>query len=95
MQVLQLKAGLPYTIKKNGSTSTLKNVNVFIDVVEEIIEDSNSIWVEEGTYQGPTPRQVESINIYNEKHNRIAVFLRSTDITLIAYVINLVKNPVV
>ena len=73
--------GLPYSIKKNGSTSTLKteeNVDMFMDTVEEIVYDPNSLWFEEGTYQGGTDRELESINIYNEKHNRIAVFLRST-----------------
>nr|QUS63772.1 hypothetical protein [Haslea silbo] len=74
-------AGLPYSIKKNGSTSTLKteeNVDMFMDTVEEIVYDPNNLWFEEGTYQGGTDRELESINIYNEKHNRIAVFLRST-----------------
>jgi len=74
-------AGLPYSVKTNGSTSTLKteeNVDFFMDVVEEIVEDPNSLWFEEGTYQAGTDRELESINIYNEKHNRIAVFLRST-----------------
>ena len=81
-------AGLPYSIKKNGSTSTLKteeNVDIFMNAVEEIVYDpnslwfeTNSLWFEKGTYQGGTDREVESINIYNEKHNRIAVFLRST-----------------
>lgn len=47
-------------------------------VVEEIVYDQNSVWFEEGTYQGGTDRELESINIYNEEHNRIAVFLRST-----------------
>lgn len=67
--------------KKNGSTSTLKteeNVDIFINAVEEIVYDPNSLWFEKRTYQGGTDREVESINIYNEKHNRIAVFLRST-----------------
>lgn len=74
-------AGLPYSIKKNGSTSTLKteeNVDIFMDAVEEIVYDPNSLWFEQETYQGGTDREVKSINIYNEKHNRIAVFLRST-----------------
>ena len=74
-------AGLPYSVKKDGSTSTLKteeNVDVFMDVLEEIVYDPNSSWFEEGSYQGGTSREVESINIYNEKHNRIVVFLRST-----------------
>ncbi len=74
-------AGLPYSVKKNGSTSTLKteeNVDIFMDAVEEIVYDPNSLWFEEATYQGGTDREVESINIYSEKHNRIAVFLRST-----------------
>jgi hypothetical protein len=73
-------ARLPYAVKKNGSTSSLKteeNVNLFMDVVEEIVEDPTSLWFEEGTYQAGTDRELESINIYNEKHNRIAVFLRS------------------
>ena len=46
-------AGLPYSVKKNGSTSTLKteeNVDIFMDVVEEIVYDPNTIWFEEGTY---------------------------------------------
>ena len=61
-------------------TSTLRteeNVDVFMDVVEKIVEDPNSIWFEEGTYQGGTTREVESINIYNEEDNRIAIFKRS------------------
>ena len=49
-----------------------------MNAVEEIVYDPNSLWFEKGTYQGGTDREVESINIYNEKHNRIAVFLRST-----------------
>lgn len=74
-------AGLPYSVKNNGSTSTLKteeNVDIFMDVVEEIVYDPNTLWFEEATYQGGTDREVESINLYSEKHNRIAVFLRST-----------------
>lgn len=74
-------AGLPYSVKNNGSTSTLKteeNVDIFMDVVEEIVYDLNTLWFEEATYQGGTDREVESINLYSEKHNRIAVFLRST-----------------
>jgi hypothetical protein len=35
-----------------------------MDVVEEIVENPNSIWFEDGTYQGGTDREVESINIY-------------------------------
>ena len=74
-------AGLPYKIKTNGGTSTAKteeNIDRFMDVVEEIVENPNSIWFEDGTYQGGTNRQVESINIYNEEENRIAIFKRST-----------------
>lgn len=74
-------SGLPYSIKKNGGTSTLRteeNVDVFMDVVEEIVENPNSIWFEEGTYQGGTTREEESINVYNEEYNRIAVFKKST-----------------
>ena len=74
-------AGLPYSVKKNGATSTLRtegNVDVFMDVVESVVEDPNSIWFEEGTYQGGTSREVESINIYNEEKNRVAIFKRST-----------------
>lgn len=74
-------AGLPYTIKKSGGTSTPiteENVDVFIDVVEGIVENPNSIWFEEGTYQGGTTREVESINVYNEEYNRIGIFKRST-----------------
>lgn len=75
-------AGLPYSIKKNGSTSTLKteeNVDIFMDAVKEIVYDPNSLWFEEGTYQRGRDQEVESINIYNERHNRIAVFMRSTN----------------
>jgi hypothetical protein len=60
-------AGLPYKIKKNGGTSTARteeNIDRFMDVVEEIVENPNSIWFEDGTYQGGTDREVESINIY-------------------------------
>ena len=73
--------GLPYKIKKNGGTSTARteeNMDRFMDVVEEIVENPNSIWFEDGTYQGGTNREVESINIYNEEENRIAIFKRST-----------------
>jgi len=74
-------AGLPYIIKNNGGTLTLiteKNVDVFMDVVELIVEDPNSEWFEEGTYQQGTDREVDSINVFSEKHNRIAVFERET-----------------
>ena len=74
-------AGLPYKIKKNGGTSTARteeNIDRFTDVVEEIVENPNSIWIEEGTYQGGTDREVESINIFNEEEKRVAVFKRST-----------------
>lgn len=74
-------AGLPYEMKKNGGTSTARteeNIDRFIDVVEEIVENPNSIWFEYGTYQGGTDREVESINIYNQEENRIAIFKRST-----------------
>lgn len=39
---------------------------------------TNSKWFEEGTYQGGTSREVKSINIFNEKNNRVAIFKRST-----------------
>ena len=74
-------AGLPYKIKKNGGTSTARteeNIDRFTDVVEEIVKNPNSIWFEDGTYQGGTNREVESINIYNEEENRIAIFKPST-----------------
>ncbi len=74
-------AGLPYKIKKDGSTSTARteaNIDEFMDAVEEIVENSNSIWFEEETYQGGRSREVESINIYNEEENRIAIFKWST-----------------
>ena len=73
-------AGLPYKIKGNGGTSTLRtdeNVDGFMEVIEEMIEE-NSIWFEEGTYQGGTTREVESINVYNEEFNGIGKFKRST-----------------
>lgn len=60
-------AGLPYKIKKNGGTSmviTEENIDKFMDVVEKIVENSNSILFEDGTYQSGTNREVESINIY-------------------------------
>lgn len=74
-------AGLPYKIKKNGGTSTARteeNMDRFMDVVEEIVENPNSIWFEDGTYQGGTNREVESINIYNQEEDRIAIFKQST-----------------
>lgn len=74
-------AGLPYSIKANGGTSTPKteeNVDIFMDVVEEVVKDLNSIWFEKGTYQGNTTRELESINVYNDESNRLAIFKRST-----------------
>jgi hypothetical protein len=49
-----------------------------MDVVEEIVENPNSIWFEEGTDLGGTTREEKSINVYNEEYNRIAVFKKST-----------------
>jgi hypothetical protein len=40
-------AGLEDNVKKNGGTSTPKtekNVNLFIDAVENIVENSSSFW---------------------------------------------------
>ena len=74
-------AGLDFKIKNNGGTSTPRteaNIDGFVDAVEKIVENPNSIWFEEGTYQGRTIGEVESINIYNEEENRVAVFKRST-----------------
>jgi hypothetical protein len=51
--------GLPYSIKDNGGTSTPKtdeNVDIFMDVVEKVVKNPNSIWFEEGTYQVNTTR---------------------------------------
>jgi len=73
--------GLPYTIKNNGSTSTLKteeNVDILMDVVEKIVYDPTNIWFEEGTYLDNSDRTLETVNVYNEKHNRIIRFLRET-----------------
>ena len=42
-------AGLLYSIRKNGSTSTSKtgeNVDIFMNAVEEIVYDPNSRWFE-------------------------------------------------
>ena len=72
---------LPYTIKKNGCTSTLRteeNVYTLMSGVEEVVENPNSIWFEESFYQGGTSREVEFINIFNEEENRVAIFKRST-----------------
>lgn len=74
-------AGLPYKVKGNGGTSTLRTdetVDAFMDVIKEMVEDPNNIWFEEGIYQGGTTREEESINVYNEEYNRIGVFKRST-----------------
>ena len=75
-------AGLDYNIKPNGTTSTLKtegNVDIFMDVVEEIVYDPLTIWFEEGTYlEGPTnERGRDTINLYSEKHRRIIIFLKN------------------
>ena len=74
---------MPYSIKTNGGTFTPKteeNVDVFMDVIEEVVEDQNqnSLWFEKGTYQGNTTRELESINVYNDEYNRIAIFNRLT-----------------
>ena len=55
-------ARLPYKIKKNGGTSTVrteKNIDRVMDVVEEIIENPNRF--QDGTYQGGTNRKAEYI----------------------------------
>jgi hypothetical protein len=52
-------AGLPYKIKNNGGTSTPKteeNIDRFMDVVEEIVENPNSIWIFDETCQSGTNR---------------------------------------
>lgn len=49
-----------------------------MDVIEEIVENPNSIWFEDGIYQRGTNREVESINVYNEEENLVAIFKRST-----------------
>lgn len=75
-------AGLPYKIKNNGGTSTLiteENVDTFMDAVEAIVEDPNSIWFEDAKYQNGAVREVDSINIFNEEQNRIAIFKQSTN----------------
>lgn len=74
-------AGLDYRVKKNGGTSTLRteeNVDDFMDVLEKIIRDEDTIWFEKGHYQGNTTREMESLNLYNKKANRILVYQRST-----------------
>ena len=74
-------AGLSYKIKSDGGTSTLRteaNINSFMDVIEEIVENPNSIWFEAGMYQRDTTREIESINIYNEEQNRVIIFTRET-----------------
>ena len=49
-----------------------------MDVIEDIVENPNSIWFEEGTYQGGTDREVESINVYDEEKDLVTIFRRST-----------------
>lgn len=46
--------------------------------VQKTIYHPNNLWFKEGTYQKRTDREVESINIYSEKNNRVAIFSRST-----------------
>ena len=50
-----------------------------MDLVEEIVENPHSIWFEDGTYQGGTTREVETINVYDDEYkNLVAIFKRST-----------------
>ena len=73
-------AGLPYYIKNNGSTSTLKteeNVDTFMDVMEHVVYDPNSICYEEGTYKANTNRELEVINIYSFRFESL-IFQRGT-----------------
>lgn len=49
------------TLSKKGGTSTVKteeNVDIFMDVMEEIVYDPNSVWFEEGSYQRDTDREI-------------------------------------
>lgn len=46
--------------------------------VADVVENPNSIWFEEETYQADTLREVETIKIYNEEENLAAVFKRET-----------------
>lgn len=80
-QISRCFVGFTLLCQKNGSTSALKteeNIDIFMNMVEDIVYDPNSLWFEEETYQASTDRELESITIYNEKHNRIVVFMRST-----------------
>ena len=74
-------AGLEYRVKNNGGTSTPKteeNVEEFMDFIERIVENPNSQWFEDGTYQGGTNREVETINVFNAIENIVAIFKKST-----------------
>lgn len=74
-------ANLPYKVKKDGRTSTLRteeNIIQFTDAVEKTIRNPNSIWFDKALYQDGTKREVKSINIYNVEEKRVAVFKRST-----------------
>nr|YP_010282935.1 hypothetical protein MKT70_pgp100 [Nitzschia ovalis]YP_010282998.1 hypothetical protein MKT70_pgp037 [Nitzschia ovalis]ULD15699.1 hypothetical protein [Nitzschia ovalis]ULD15762.1 hypothetical protein [Nitzschia ovalis] len=74
-------AGLPFIVKSNGGTSTLRtedNIDLFMEYIEDVVTNPNNKWWEEGTYQGGTNREVESINVYNAQLDRIVVFKRST-----------------
>jgi hypothetical protein len=74
-------AGLPYKIKNNGGTKTLvtdKNVEVLMDLAEAVLRDSDSKWFEDGTYQKGTDREQDSVNVLNEKFNRVVILDRET-----------------
>ena len=67
--------------KKNVVTSTLKtekNVDIFIYVVKEILNDANILWFEEGSYQGDTDQEFSVIHIYDLDKKIIAVFKKLT-----------------
>ena len=72
-------AGLPYTISRNGKTSTKRtneNINVFMDMVEETVKNPNSVWFEDGyTYQGGTNREEKAIYVLMEE--KLAIFEQS------------------
>jgi len=60
--------GLPYTETDKRGTKTLRiedNINVFMDSIENLVYDSDTVWFNEGIYQGGTDREVETIHAYD------------------------------
>ena len=73
---------LPYTEKANGETKTEKSDDNALKMMRSIVDmpnRDNVQWFINGTYQGGTDREFETIHIYDLDKKVIAVFKKSTE----------------